>query len=88
MMTRIGDVVKPLRLLGPKSCAIMSQPMENLDVLISAGVIPQNHTLSADDIEAVNELSHAEVDTLIAVKFRLGDDFLQRNVKVAPNCFL
>jgi hypothetical protein len=66
----------------------MSQPMENLDVLISAGVIPQNHTLTADDIEVVNELSHAEVDALIAVKFRLGDDFLQRNVKVTPNCFL
>ena len=66
----------------------MSQPMENLDLLISAGVIPQNHTLSAGDIEVVNELSSEEVDALIAVKFRLGDDFLQRNIKVAPNCFL
>jgi hypothetical protein len=67
---------------------MMSQPMENLDLLISAGVIPQAHTLTADDIEAVNGLSHDEVDALIAVKFRLGDDFLQRNVKVTPNCFL
>jgi len=67
---------------------MMSQPMENLDVLISAGVIPQTNTLTAGDIEAINELSHEEVDALIAVKFRLGDDFLQRNIKITPNCFL
>jgi hypothetical protein len=67
---------------------MMSQPMENLDALISAGVIPQPNTLTQPDIEAINALSHAEVDALIAVKFRLGDDFLERNIRVAPNCFL
>jgi hypothetical protein len=35
--------------------AIMSQPMENLDVLISAGVMSENHTVAADHIEVVNE---------------------------------
>ena len=62
--------------------------MANIDTLISAGIIPQYNTLSDDDIKTVNSLSDDEVDTLIAVKSKLGDNFLQRNVRDAPNCFL
>ncbi len=62
--------------------------MANLDALINAGMIPPDHTLTDNDIQVINNLSSEEVDTLIAVKNRLGDDFLQRNVADAPNCFL
>jgi hypothetical protein len=62
--------------------------MANLDTLISAGVIPHDHTLTKDDIKTVNSLAPTEVDTLITLKSKLGDEFLQRNTIAKPNCFL
>jgi hypothetical protein len=62
--------------------------MPNLDRLISAGIIPSNNTLSKDDITTINSLDPNEVDALISLKSKLGDDFLKRNAVASPNCFL
>jgi hypothetical protein len=65
----------------------LNTPMNNLSTLIAAGVIPQNLTLAPKDIEAINSLSADEVNTIIALKTKLGTDFLKNTVD-APNCFL
>jgi hypothetical protein len=63
--------------------------MSNIEALKAANVIPQNHTLTSDDIDTINDLSPSEVDTIIALKAKLGDEFIQRNVSNGPaNCFL
>ena len=40
--------------------------MDNLTTLMSAGVVPQNHTLSDDDIGVIHSLSDDEVYALTA----------------------
>jgi hypothetical protein len=62
--------------------------MANLDTLISAGVIPSDNNLTKDDINMINSLDPNEIDALISLKSKLGDDFLKRNVVASPNCFL
>jgi len=59
--------------------------MNNVDTLIAAGIIPQNHTLTSADMAAINDLSTDEVNTIISLKTKLGGDFLQRN---RANCLL
>jgi hypothetical protein len=66
----------------------LNAPMNNLNALIAAGVIPKNHTLSAADIDTINDLSTEEVDTIIALKTRLGADFIKRNAVDAANIML
>lgn len=61
--------------------------MNNLATLTAAGVIPQNLTLTQQDIDAINSLSPLEVDVIIALKTKLGPDFMKNTVN-APNCFL
>ena len=62
--------------------------MANLDKLISAGVIPRDNSLSKDDINTINGLDPNEIDALISLRSKLGDDFLKRNMVASPNCFL
>ncbi|PWT99176.1 MAG: hypothetical protein C5B51_27745 [Terriglobia bacterium] len=62
--------------------------MANYDTLLSAGVIPPQHTLSNDDIQVINNLTQDEVNALIDLKSALGEDFIRRNTVDAPNCIL
>lgn len=62
--------------------------MSNLETLIAAGVVPQNHTLSDDDRSVVDNLSASEVQCLVDLKGKLGDDLLRRNTSDAGNFFL
>ena len=62
--------------------------MTNMEKLKAAGVVPEDHTLSDNDSTAVDNLSDHEVQTLIGLKQKLGDDFVQRNTRDKPNCFL
>jgi hypothetical protein len=62
--------------------------MTNLEKLIEAGIVPLDHTLSDDDSLVIENLSHLELACLVDLKHKLGDEFLQRNIRDAANCFL
>jgi hypothetical protein len=62
--------------------------MTNLEKLIEAGVVPPDHTLTDDDSSVIENLSHLEVACLVDLKQKLGEDFIQRNLRDAANCFL
>jgi hypothetical protein len=62
--------------------------MSNLETLKAAGVVPDNHTLSDTDCSTIENLSDQEVQALISLKQKLGDEFVQRNSRDTPNCFL
>ncbi len=57
--------------------------MTNVEKLQQAGLIHLSHPLTDAEIENVNQLSPAEVDALISVKAKLGDDFFNRKVETA-----
>ncbi len=54
--------------------------MTNLERLQKAGLIELNHELTPTEINSVNQLSSAEVDALISVRTKLGDDFFNHKV--------
>jgi hypothetical protein len=56
--------------------------MTNIERLQQAGLIEVQHPLTPEEINSVNELSSAEVDALISVRSKLGDDFFTRKVQV------
>jgi hypothetical protein len=56
--------------------------MSNFDRLQAAGLIEVQHALTPDEINNINQLSSAEVDALISVRAKLGDDFFTRKVPV------
>lgn len=62
--------------------------MDNLTTLKSAGVVPQDHTLTDADLAIIAALTAIEVQALINLKQKLGDDFIQRNGQNVANCFL
>jgi hypothetical protein len=62
--------------------------VDNLNKLMSAGVVPQKHTLTDADLGIIAALTAAEVESLINLKQKLGDDFIHRNGKLVANCFL
>lgn len=63
--------------------------MSNLETLMAAGVIPQDNTLSEEDRSVVEALTYLEIQALIALKQKLGEDFLRRNCGAnIANCFL
>ena len=62
--------------------------MDNLTTLTSAGVVPQDHTLTDADLGIIAALTTVEVQALINLKQKLGDDFIQRNSQNVANCFL
>jgi hypothetical protein len=59
--------------------------MSNFERLQSAGLVEVQHSLTADEINSINQLSAAEVDALISVRAKLGDDFFSRKVKVGDS---
>jgi hypothetical protein len=52
----------------------------NVDRLQQAGLIQTPHPLTEEEITSLNNLSSAEVDALISVRMKLGDEFFQRKV--------
>jgi hypothetical protein len=62
--------------------------VDNLEKLIAAGVVPKDHTLTHEDQKTIHTLSESEVHSLVNLKQKLGDDFIQRNGKNIANCFL
>lgn len=56
--------------------------MSNFERLQAAGLIEVNHTLTPDEVNSINQLTPAEVDALISVRAKLGDDFFNRKVQV------
>jgi hypothetical protein len=56
--------------------------MTNVEKLQDAKVLPVPHKLSKADEDKVNGLKPEEVDALIHVKAKLGDDFIQRNTSL------
>jgi len=56
--------------------------MTNVERLQQAGLIETDHPLTSDEVNSVNQLSPAEVDALISVRAKLGDDFFKRKVQV------
>jgi hypothetical protein len=55
--------------------------MTNVESLQQAGLIQTAHPLTDDEIASVNQLSPAEIDALISVRAKLGDDFFSRKVQ-------
>ncbi|MGI8772176.1 MAG: hypothetical protein ACR2JE_12150 [Acidobacteriaceae bacterium] len=54
--------------------------MTNVDRLQQAGLIQTQHPLTPEETASINQLSSAEVDALISVRMKLGDDFFNRKV--------
>ena len=59
--------------------------MSNFERLQAAGLIGVQHSLTNDEITSINQLSSTEVDALISVRAKLGDDFFSRKVKVGDS---
>ena len=55
--------------------------MSNVERLQQAGLIQTHNPLTDDEIQSINQLSPAEVDALISVRAKLGDDFFKRKVQ-------
>ena len=52
-----------------------------VEKLQQAGVIATPHQISPEDVNAINGLNDSEVDTLISVKNKLGDDFFKKTAE-------
>ena len=59
--------------------------MSNFERLQAAGLIEVEHSLTEDEMNSINQLSTAEVDALISVHAKLGEDFFNRKVKVGDS---
>ena len=58
--------------------------MDKIKVLKEAGLILPEAKLSASDQKKIVELlSDDEIDALVSIRAKLGDDFLQRNAMKA-----
>ena len=55
--------------------------MTNVERLQQAGLVQIHHPLTDAKVQSVNQLSAAEIDALISVRVKLGDDFFQRKVQ-------
>ena len=53
----------------------------NVEVLQGAGIVHKNHTMNEHDQKLLNSLSKSEVDALISIKNKLGEDFLRKTTK-------
>jgi hypothetical protein len=58
----------------------LEKAMTNVETLQAAGLIEMEHPLTEDEVASVNQLSSAEVDALISVKAKLGEEFFKRKV--------
>jgi hypothetical protein len=59
--------------------------MTNLERLQQAGLIEVQHPLTPEEVNSVNQLSSAEIDALISVRAKLGDDFFTRKVPMGDS---
>ena len=59
--------------------------MTNVERLQQAGLIVAQHPLTDEEIGNVNQLSQPEVDALISVRAKLGDQFFERKVQVGDD---
>lgn len=59
--------------------------MTNLERLQQAGLVEVDHPLTADEVNSVNQLSPAEIDALISIRAKLGEDFFTRKVKMGDS---
>lgn len=59
--------------------------MTNVERLQQAGLIETEHPLTPDEVNSVNQLSSAEIDALISVRAKLGDDFFKRKVPMGDS---
>ena len=55
--------------------------MSNIEMLQQAGLVEVHHPLTDAEVNSVNQLSPAEIDALISVRAKLGDDFFARKVQ-------
>lgn len=55
--------------------------MTNVDRLQQSGLIQTHNPLTPEETASINQLSTAEVDALISVRAKLGDDFFKRKVQ-------
>jgi hypothetical protein len=62
--------------------ALKGKVMTNIERLQQAGLIEVHHPLTPEEVNSVNQLSSAEIDALISVRSKLGDDFFNRKVQV------
>jgi hypothetical protein len=56
---------------------------DNWQRLEQAGLIKAGHQFSTEDRQLLESLSKAEVEALISVKTKLGEDFFNRNTCLA-----
>ncbi|MGA7159211.1 MAG: hypothetical protein WBY53_20365 [Acidobacteriaceae bacterium] len=54
--------------------------MTNVETLTQAGLVHTSAPLTNDEAASVNALSPAEIEALISIKAKLGDDFFKRQV--------
>lgn len=59
--------------------------MTNLERLQQAKLIEVNHTLTPDEVNSINQLSSSEVDAMISVRSKLGDNFFNHKVQVGDS---
>ena len=52
-----------------------------VEKLQKGGVIATPHQISPEDVDAINSLHDSEVDALISVKNKLGDDFFKKTAE-------
>jgi hypothetical protein len=59
--------------------------MTNLERLQQANLIEVDHALTPDEIDNINDLDTSEVDALISIRAKLGDDFFTRKVPMGDS---
>ena len=53
----------------------------NMERLTEAGIVHPQHTMSEQDQQLVEKLSKEEVEALISIRHKLGDDFIKKTAK-------
>ena len=53
----------------------------NMERLQEAGIVHPHHKMSEEDQQLVETLTREEVETLISVKNKLGDNFIRKTAK-------
>ena len=54
--------------------------MTNIERLREAGVVDDDYKFDQDEKDAIESLSHQEVNAIISSKDKLGEDFIKKHV--------
>lgn len=54
--------------------------MTNLEKLQQAGLVDDDYEFDESEQDAIESLSHSEVDSLISSKNKLGESFIRKHV--------